>query len=103
MICTDSMARGMDVENVKYIISYERPLYIKTYIHRVGRTARAGKVGIAITLLERKEVCFFLFGLLSFSLLIYVTGIFLSIGGIWDNNTAVIVIVYSKSNSKLEY
>lgn len=50
------MARGMDVENVKYVISYDPPPFIKTYIHRVGRTARAGKVGTAITMLQKKEV-----------------------------------------------
>lgn len=50
------MSRGMDVGNVKYVISYESPPYIKTYIHRIGRTARAGKEGMAITLLENKEV-----------------------------------------------
>ena len=50
------MARGMDVENVQCVISYEPPSYLKTYIHRVGRTARAGKVGTALTLLEKKEV-----------------------------------------------
>jgi ATP-dependent RNA helicase DDX51/DBP6 len=50
------MARGMDIENVKYVISYDPPPFIKTYIHRVGRTARAGKVGTAITMLQKKEV-----------------------------------------------
>ena len=53
------MARGMDIENVKYVISYDPPPFIKTYIHRVGRTARAGKVGTAITMLQKKEVIFF--------------------------------------------
>ncbi|XP_063400701.1 ATP-dependent RNA helicase DDX51-like [Mytilus trossulus] len=55
VICSDAMARGMDVENVKYVISYDPPPFIKTYIHRVGRTARAGKVGTAITMLQKKE------------------------------------------------
>lgn len=50
------MARGMDVENVKYVISYDNPPYIKTYIHRIGRTARAGKAGTSLSLLEKKEV-----------------------------------------------
>ena len=56
VICSDAMARGMDIENVKYVISYDPPPFIKTYIHRVGRTARAGKVGTAITMLQKKEV-----------------------------------------------
>ena len=56
LICSDAMARGMDVENAQYVISYESPPFLKTYIHRVGRTARAGRVGTAITLLEKKQV-----------------------------------------------
>ncbi|KAL5007046.1 hypothetical protein ScPMuIL_015852 [Solemya velum] len=55
IICSDAMARGMDIENVKYVVSYDTPSYIKTYIHRIGRTARAGKVGTALTLLQKKE------------------------------------------------
>ncbi|XP_022320877.2 ATP-dependent RNA helicase DDX51-like [Crassostrea virginica] len=55
LICSDAMARGMDIDNVQYVISYDPPPYIKTYIHRVGRTARAGKEGIALTLLQKKE------------------------------------------------
>ncbi|XP_021344473.1 ATP-dependent RNA helicase DDX51-like [Mizuhopecten yessoensis] len=55
IICTDAMARGMDIDNVKFVISYDQTHNIKTYIHRVGRTARAGKVGTAITLLQNKE------------------------------------------------
>ncbi|XP_038053316.1 ATP-dependent RNA helicase DDX51-like [Patiria miniata] len=56
LICSDAMARGMDVENAKYVISYDMPPYIKTYIHRVGRTARAGKTGVAFSLLQQYEV-----------------------------------------------
>ena len=56
LVCSDAMARGMDVDNVKYVISYDKPPYIKTYIHRVGRTARAGRAGTAVSLLEKKEV-----------------------------------------------
>lgn len=55
LICSDAMARGMDIDNVQYVISYDPPPYIKTYIHRVGRTARAGKEGTALTLLQKKE------------------------------------------------
>ena len=45
VICSDAMARGLDVPAVKYVISYDPPVSSKTYIHRVGRTARAGKAG----------------------------------------------------------
>lgn len=55
LICSDAMARGMDIDDVQYVISYDPPPYIKTYIHRVGRTARAGKEGTALTLLQKKE------------------------------------------------
>lgn len=57
LICSDAMARGMDIDDVQYVISYDPPPYIKTYIHRVGRTARAGKEGTALSLLQKKEVC----------------------------------------------
>ena len=56
LVCSDAMARGMDLDKVKYVISYDNPPYIKTYVHRVGRTARAGRAGTAISLLEKKEV-----------------------------------------------
>lgn len=46
----------MDVDDVSAVISYDTPPYIKTYIHRVGRTARAGKLGVAYTILNTKEV-----------------------------------------------
>ncbi|XP_041367177.1 ATP-dependent RNA helicase DDX51-like [Gigantopelta aegis] len=59
LICSDAMARGMDIDNIKYVISYDGPPFIKTYIHRVGRTARAGKTGTSFTLLEQKEIFHF--------------------------------------------
>ncbi|XP_048588349.1 ATP-dependent RNA helicase DDX51-like [Nematostella vectensis] len=46
IICSDAMARGMDIDNVSYVISYDAPNHAKGYIHRVGRTARAGNQGI---------------------------------------------------------
>ena len=45
LICSDAMARGMDIDSVQYVISYDAPNYAKGYIHRVGRTARAGNKG----------------------------------------------------------
>lgn len=51
------MTRGMDVEGVRNVINYDMPVYIKTYIHRVGRTARAGQAGRCFTLLRKDEVC----------------------------------------------
>jgi superfamily II DNA/RNA helicase len=50
------MARGMDVPEVDLVVNYDVPVYTRTYIHRVGRTARAGKNGRAFTIAQRKEV-----------------------------------------------
>lgn len=55
LICSDALARGIDISNVDVVISYEVPRHIKTYIHRVGRTARAGKKGTAITILTHDD------------------------------------------------
>lgn len=55
IVCSDSMARGMDIE-VENVINYDSPQHLKTYIHRVGRTARAGKKGYSYTLLEQSEI-----------------------------------------------
>ena len=46
LICSDAMARGMDIEDVLFVISYDVPNFIRSYIHRVGRTARAGNKGM---------------------------------------------------------
>ncbi|KAK5903995.1 hypothetical protein CgunFtcFv8_007727 [Champsocephalus gunnari] len=51
MISTDAAARGIDINGVKCVVNYDAPQYIRTYIHRIGRTARAGKTGLAFTFL----------------------------------------------------
>ncbi|KAH7388186.1 hypothetical protein KP509_16G062700 [Ceratopteris richardii] len=56
LIASDAITRGMDVEGVMNVINYDVPVYAKTYVHRVGRTARAGKPGSSYTLLRREEV-----------------------------------------------
>ncbi|KAL0398308.1 UNVERIFIED_CONTAM: DEAD-box ATP-dependent RNA helicase 1 [Sesamum radiatum] len=56
LVCSDAMTRGMDVEGVKNVINYDMPPFIKTYIHRAGRTARAGQSGRCFTLLHKDEV-----------------------------------------------
>lgn len=56
LVASDAMTRGMDVERVANVINYDVPVYAKTYVHRVGRTARAGQAGRAFTLLVKKEV-----------------------------------------------
>jgi len=55
VVCSDVVARGIDLEDLDGVISYDVPAFVKTYIHRVGRTARAGKTGTAITLCEEKQ------------------------------------------------
>ncbi|KAJ9547335.1 hypothetical protein OSB04_019878 [Centaurea solstitialis] len=53
VVSSDAMTRGMDVEGVRNVINYDKPPYIKTYIHRAGRTARAGNSGRCFTLLQK--------------------------------------------------
>lgn len=60
LICTDAAARGIDINGVKCVINYDAPQYIRTYIHRVGRTARAGKAGLAFTFLLKVQETRFL-------------------------------------------
>lgn len=56
LVSSDAMTRGMDVEGVRSVINYDMPMYIKTYIHRAGRTARAGLAGRCFTLLRKDQV-----------------------------------------------
>ncbi|XP_031179756.1 ATP-dependent RNA helicase DDX51 [Sander lucioperca] len=51
LISTDAASRGIDIDGVKCVVNYDAPQYIRTYIHRIGRTARAGKTGLAFTFL----------------------------------------------------
>ncbi|KAI1308180.1 ATP-dependent RNA helicase dbp6 [Mortierella claussenii] len=55
LICSDLISRGMDLAPVSVVINYDTPVYMKKYIHRVGRTARAGKTGTAYSLVEMQE------------------------------------------------
>lgn len=55
LICSDGAARGLDLQAVAAVISYDVPVHCKTYIHRVGRTARAGQSGKAYAILESRE------------------------------------------------
>jgi ATP-dependent RNA helicase DeaD len=56
LVATDVAARGLDIANVDVIINYDVPQNIDDYIHRIGRTARAGKTGFALTLVSKDEV-----------------------------------------------
>ncbi|GAA3063630.1 Superfamily II DNA and RNA helicase [Actinokineospora globicatena] len=55
LVCTDVAARGIDVTDVTHVINYQCPEDEKTYVHRIGRTGRAGKTGVAITLVDWDE------------------------------------------------
>ncbi len=55
LVATDIAARGLDVEGVTHVFNYDVPLDTETYIHRIGRTGRAGNVGVAITLATPKD------------------------------------------------
>jgi ATP-dependent RNA helicase DDX51/DBP6 len=56
LVCSDAMTRGMDVEGVAVVVNYDAPVYVKTYVHRAGRTARAGRGGRVVTLLRKEDV-----------------------------------------------
>ena len=48
-------ARGIDIESVAHVINYDAPNTLVDYVHRIGRTGRAGKKGMATTLLQEKD------------------------------------------------
>nr|WP_228714171.1 MULTISPECIES: DEAD/DEAH box helicase [Prauserella] len=56
LVATDVAARGIDVDDVTHVINYQTPEDEKTYVHRIGRTGRAGKTGVAITLVDWDEI-----------------------------------------------
>ncbi|HKV39883.1 MAG TPA: DEAD/DEAH box helicase [Blastocatellia bacterium] len=55
LVATDVAARGIDVDDISFVINYQVPQTAEDYIHRVGRTARAGRDGIALTLVSPEE------------------------------------------------
>mmetsp|Transcript_61125 Transcript_61125/g.138094 ORF Transcript_61125/g.138094 Transcript_61125/m.138094 type:complete len:676 (-) Transcript_61125:8-2035(-) len=56
LVCSDVVARGIDMPDVQVVVNYSVPANIQTYIHRSGRTARAGREGYAFTLLRDEQV-----------------------------------------------
>ncbi|MGA4964085.1 DEAD/DEAH box helicase [Streptomyces pseudogriseolus] len=56
LVCTDVAARGIDVEGVTHVVNYQTPEDEKTYLHRIGRTGRAGAKGTAITLVDWDDI-----------------------------------------------
>lgn len=55
MIATDVASRGLDVKDINIVINYDMPKVIEDYVHRIGRTGRAGAVGTSITLFCQEE------------------------------------------------
>jgi superfamily II DNA/RNA helicase len=58
LIATDIAARGIDVDGVSHVFNYDLPNVPESYVHRIGRTARAGATGIAISFCDSEEVAF---------------------------------------------
>ncbi|WP_279103489.1 DEAD/DEAH box helicase [Gordonia paraffinivorans] len=56
LVATDVAARGIDIDDVTHVINYQCPEDEKTYVHRIGRTGRAGRTGIAVTLVDWDEL-----------------------------------------------
>ncbi len=56
LVATDVAARGLDIDDISHVINYDLPDEIELYVHRIGRTGRAGKTGISLTLLSPKEL-----------------------------------------------
>lgn len=56
LVATDIAARGIDIDELTHVINYELPNIPETYVHRIGRTGRAGNSGVAISFVDREEV-----------------------------------------------
>jgi superfamily II DNA/RNA helicase len=55
LVATDVAARGIDVPSISHVINYGLPMKAEDYVHRIGRTGRAGRSGLAVTLAERRD------------------------------------------------
>ncbi|MFN9746527.1 MAG: DEAD/DEAH box helicase [Betaproteobacteria bacterium] len=55
LVATDVAARGIDVKTISHVINYGLPMKEEDYVHRIGRTGRAGRTGLAVTLAERRD------------------------------------------------
>src|SRR5215472_13645041 len=55
LVCSDVAARGLDIPDVSHVINYDAPHHAEDYVHRIGRTGRAGKTGQALTIVSRAD------------------------------------------------
>jgi ATP-dependent RNA helicase RhlE len=55
LVATDIAARGLDIDSVSHVVNFDLPLAAEIYVHRIGRTGRAGAEGIAVTFCDREE------------------------------------------------
>ncbi|RTR40921.1 DEAD/DEAH box helicase [Shewanella canadensis] len=55
LVATEVAARGLDIQGLEYVVNYDLPFLAEDYVHRIGRTGRAGKSGVAISLVSREE------------------------------------------------
>ncbi|MBR9726569.1 DEAD/DEAH box helicase [Shewanella intestini] len=55
MVATEVAARGLDIQDLEYVVNYDLPFLAEDYVHRIGRTGRAGKTGVAISFVSREE------------------------------------------------
>jgi len=55
LVATEVAARGLDIQDLEYVVNYDLPFLAEDYVHRIGRTGRAGKSGVAISLVSREE------------------------------------------------
>src|ERR1700753_1722678 len=55
IVCSDVAARGLDIPAVSHVFNFDVPVHAEDYVHRIGRTGRAGKQGIAISIVTRAD------------------------------------------------
>jgi ATP-dependent RNA helicase RhlE len=58
LVATDIAARGIDIDNITHVVNYDLPNESESYVHRIGRTARAGASGVAISFCDSLEKAF---------------------------------------------
>jgi len=58
LVATDIAARGIDVDGISHVVNFDLPNVPETYVHRIGRTARAGAAGVAISLCDSEEAAY---------------------------------------------